>query len=152
MREYGPNELVERGLKSPWRILWEQLTAVMMLVLVVAAAIRALSGDYLDAGAILATVALNAILGFVQGYRAERAMAALKKLAAPLVRVRRAGRVQEIGAGELVPGGHFGLWKGGLEQALPRVTEAPFNSERKRMTTIHRLRNLRRYLPDLQII
>jgi P-type Ca2+ transporter type 2C len=124
LSEYGPNELVERGLKSPWRILWEQLTAVMMLVLVVAAAIKALSGDYLDAVAILAIVALNAVLGFVQEYRAERAMAALKQLAAPLVRVRRAGRVQEIAARELVPGDIILLEAGSAVPADARVIES----------------------------
>jgi P-type Ca2+ transporter type 2C len=122
--EHGPNELVERGLKSLWRILWEQITAVMMLVLVVAAAIKALSGDYLDAGAILAIVALNAALGFAQEYRAERAMAALKKLAAPLVRVRRAGRVQEIAARELVPGDIILLEAGSAVPADARVVES----------------------------
>ena len=49
LAEYGPNELIERGLKSPWLILWEQLTAVMVVILIIAAAISAVLGDYKDA-------------------------------------------------------------------------------------------------------
>jgi len=52
LAKYGPNELIERGLKSPWRILWEQLTAVMILILIVSAVISAFLGDYKDAIAI----------------------------------------------------------------------------------------------------
>lgn len=93
---YGPNQLVERGIKSHWRILWEQMTAVMVVILVIAAVISVAIGDFKDAVAILAIVILNAILGFVQEYRAERAMLALKQLAVPVVKVRRDGRIQEI--------------------------------------------------------
>ena len=64
---FGPNELIERGLKSPWAILWEQLTAVMVVVLIIAAVISALLGDWLDAWVILAIVVINAILGFHPG-------------------------------------------------------------------------------------
>ena len=104
LRQHGHNELVERGLKSPWRILWEQVTAPMMLVLLFAAGIKALFRDWRDTIAILAIVLLNALLGFFQEYRAERAMAALKRMASPLVRVRRGGRVEQVPAAELVPG------------------------------------------------
>ena len=104
LAEYGPNELVERAGKSPWLILWEQFTAVMVVILIIAAVISFVLGDALDAIAIMLIVVLNAILGFSQEYRAEKTMAALKKMAAPSVRVRREGRVQVIPAGELVPG------------------------------------------------
>ena len=83
LAEYGLNELVERGVKSPWRILWEQLTAVMVVILIVSAVISAFLGDYKDAVAIMAIVVLNAILGFTQEYRAEKAMAALKNWPCP---------------------------------------------------------------------
>ena len=83
LAEHGPNELVERGLKSPWRILWDQLTGLMVVILIVAAAISGALGDWKDAIAILAIVVLNAALGFSQEFRAEKAMAALKKLAVP---------------------------------------------------------------------
>ncbi len=102
--QYGPNELVERGLKSPWQILLEQFRETMVIVLIVAALISALIGDVKDMIAILAIVILNAVLGFVQEYRAEQAMAALKKMSAPVVKVRRDGHVVEIKSVELVPG------------------------------------------------
>jgi Ca2+-transporting ATPase len=81
-RGTGPNELFERELKSPWRIVWEQATSVMALVLLGAAAIKGTiailegkSGEWIDAGAILVVVLLNVLLGFMQEYRAEKAMA-----------------------------------------------------------------------------
>jgi len=121
---YGSNELIERGLKRPWQILWEQLKATMVVILIVAAVISALLGDYKDAVAILAIVVLNALLGFRQEYQAERAMAALKKLAVPTVRVRRDGHVQEISARELVPGDIVSLEAGNLVPADGRLVES----------------------------
>ncbi|MEW6173652.1 MAG: cation-translocating P-type ATPase [Bacillota bacterium] len=122
--EYGPNTLKERGPKSPWRILWEQLTAVMIIVLIIAAAASVFLHDYKDAAAILTIVILNAVLGFVQEYRAEKAMAALKRLATPAVKVRRNGEVQEISAVGLVPGDIFFLEVGGIVPADGRLLEA----------------------------
>jgi Ca2+-transporting ATPase len=124
LAEYGPNELIERGLKSPWRILWEQLTAIMVVILIIAAVVSLALGDYKDAIAILAIVVLNAVLGFTQEYRAERAMAALKKLAVPTVKVRRDGRLEEISARDLVPGDLVLLEAGGLVPADGRVVES----------------------------
>lgn len=92
---YGPNELVDRGVKSIWKILWEQLTDVMVLLLIVASIISAFIGEISDTFVILAIVVLNTILGLTQEYRAERAIAELKKLAVPTVRVRRGGRITE---------------------------------------------------------
>ncbi len=102
--EHGPNELTEAGAKSPWRILAEQFTSVLIIILVIAAIVSALLGDYKDAGAILAIVLLNGALGFRQEYKAEKTMIALRKMAAPVVKVRRAGEVREVRAAELVPG------------------------------------------------
>jgi Ca2+-transporting ATPase len=103
LREHGPNELVERAAKSPWRILLAQFTETMVIILIVAALASGLLGKATEAVAILAIVVMFAILGFIQEYRAERAMAALKKLAVPTVRVRREGRVQEIPATRSLP-------------------------------------------------
>jgi Ca2+-transporting ATPase len=122
--QVGPNELIERGVKSPWLILWEQLTAVMMLVLVAAAGIKLFLGEYVDAVAILAIVVLNAVLGLIQEYRAERAMAALKRMAAPMVRVRRDGRVRDIPARTLVPGDVILLEAGSIVPADARLVES----------------------------
>jgi Ca2+-transporting ATPase len=124
LAEYGPNELIERGLKSPLLILWEQLTALMVVILIIAAAVSAALGDYKDAVAILAIVVLNAVLGFTQEYRAEKAMAALKKLAVPTVKVRRGGHVREVSARELVPGDIVLLEAGALIPADGRLLES----------------------------
>jgi Ca2+-transporting ATPase len=77
MTTQGFNELAEYGRKSSWRMGWEQLTSMMVVVLMVAAGASVLLGDYRDAVAILIIVVLNALLGFSQEYRTERAMAAL---------------------------------------------------------------------------
>ncbi len=102
--EHGPNELTEAGAKSPWRILAEQFTSLLIIILVIAAVVSAALGDLEDAIAILAIVILNGALGFRQEYKAEKTMSALRKLAAPIVRVRRGGEVREVPAAELVPG------------------------------------------------
>ena len=70
---YGSNELEGRGLKSGWLIVWEQLTSLMMLILLAAAAVSIFLGDYSDSIAIGAILALNVLLGFAQEYRAEKA-------------------------------------------------------------------------------
>ena len=124
IKKYGYNELVERGGRSPWRILWEQLTATMVLILIAAAVISGALGKWQEAVAILAIVILFALLGFVQEYRAERAMAALKKLAVPLVRARRDGSVLELPARDLVPGDIILLEAGNIVPADIRILES----------------------------
>jgi Ca2+-transporting ATPase len=103
LAEHGPNELVERGLKSSWCILLEQFTGLLVIILIVAAVVSLALSDWKDAIAILAIVVLNAVWGFSQEFRAEKAMAALKQLAVPTVKVRRDGHMVEISARELVP-------------------------------------------------
>ena len=119
----GPNELVERGVTSPWRILWDQLTAIMVVILISAAIISAFLGDFKDASAIIVIVILNAVLGFTQEHRAEKAMAALKRLAVPNVKVRRDGQVREISAKDLVPGDIVLLDAGSAVPADGRLVE-----------------------------
>ncbi len=102
--KYGKNEIEERGLRSPWKVLLAQFTEVMVLMLLGAAVISFFLGETTDGLMILLIVILNAILGFTQEYRAEKAMAALKKLAVHTVRVRRDGQVKVIDAIHLVPG------------------------------------------------
>jgi Ca2+-transporting ATPase len=122
-KRFGSNELIERGLKSPWRILFEQFTDAMVIVLLVAAAISIFVKDPRDAIVIGAIVVLNAILGFVQEYRAERAMAALKRMAAPRVKVRREGELKQLDSHELVPGDIILLEAGDAVPADARVIE-----------------------------
>jgi Ca2+-transporting ATPase len=123
LEERGTNELEDRGSRSPWAILWDQFTSTMIVILIVAALASALLGDYEDSIAIAIIVVLNAAFGFVQEYRAERAMAALQQMSAPRVKVRREDRVREISARELVPGDVVLLEAGNLVPADGRLLE-----------------------------
>ncbi len=124
LKQYGLNELKERALKSPWQIIWEQLTALIVVVLIVAAIISASIGDYKDTIAILAVVIFNALLGFNQEYRAGQALAALKRMAVPTVKVCRDRRLAEIPALQLVPGDIVLLEAGNLVPADCRLLES----------------------------
>ncbi|MEG4408533.1 cation-transporting P-type ATPase [Microcoleus sp. MON2_D5] len=109
LQQYGPNELEETGGRSPWSIFVDQFTNIMLLMLMGVAVISAFldirSNTFpKDAIAIFAIVILNGILGYFQEQSAEKALAALKNLASPLVRVVRDGKTSEIAAKELVPG------------------------------------------------
>lgn len=121
---HGANELVEKGGRTPLKILWEQLTATMVLILISAAVVAALLGDTKNAVAILAIVILYAILGFIQEYRAEQAIASLKRLSVPNVRVMRDSKLAEISARELVPGDVLLLETGNIIPADARLLEA----------------------------
>ncbi|MEI7945263.1 MAG: cation-translocating P-type ATPase [bacterium] len=124
LAEHGPNELVEKGGRTPWQILWEQVTATMVLILIAAAVISGFLGDTKNLVAILSIVVLYTFLGFIQEYRAEKAIAALKKLSVPSVRVRRNGQLAELSARELVPGDILLLETGNLIPADVRLLEA----------------------------
>jgi Ca2+-transporting ATPase len=124
LEQYGANELVERGGRKPLQILWEQLTATMVLILIAAAVVAGLLGDTKNTIAILAIVILYALLGFSQEYRAEKAIAALKKMSVPNVRVLRDGQLQEIPAHDLVPGDVVQLETGNVIPADLRLLEA----------------------------
>jgi P-type Ca2+ transporter type 2C len=137
LAQFGPNELVEKGGRTPWKILWEQASATMVLILLAAALIAFLLGDYQDAFAILAIVVLFVLLGFFQDYRAEKAISALKKLSVPSVRVIRDGTLTEVSARELVPGDILQLEAGNIlpadvhliETANLRIQEAALTGE-----------------------
>ncbi len=123
VEQYGLNEVVDQGGRRPWQILLGQLAGVMTLVLFAAAAISVFLGDVLDAVVILAIVVLNAAFGFFQEYRAEQSMAALKRMAAPVVRVRRDGQVREISARDIVPGDVVVLETGNVVPADARLLQ-----------------------------
>ena len=106
---FGVNELKETGGRSPLTILWDQFTNIMLIMLIAVAIVSAildLRQDNFpkDAIAIFTIVILNGILGYFQESRAEKALAALKRLSSPHVRVIRDGNTQEVDAKELVPG------------------------------------------------
>ncbi len=121
--QYGPNELKEGGGVSPVKLLVAQFTNTMVLILIAAAVVSGLLGKVTETAAIAAIVILFALLGFYQEYRAEQAMAALKRLAVPLVRVRRKGELVEISAKRLVPGDVVLLEAGNAIPADLRVVE-----------------------------
>jgi len=124
LRQYGPNELQEQASKGPLRMLLEQFTQTMVLILIVAAVVSGLLGKGMETAAIGAIVILFGLLGFASEYRAERAMASLKKLAVPVVRVRREGRLLEISTHELVPGDIIVLETGNSVPADARLIES----------------------------
>jgi len=124
LEHYGPNELIERGIKSPWQILGEQFTGIMVIILIISAVISVFLHEYTDALVIMVIVVLNALLGFTQEYQAEKAMAALKRMAVPKVKVRRDGHLVEISARELVPGDLIQLEAGDAVPADARLVEA----------------------------
>jgi len=96
LEQYGPNQLEEAPRPTFLKMLWEQLNNFVVILLIVASLISALLGDYVEAAAIMAIVVLNAVLGIVQERRAEEALAALKKIAAPDAQVVRDGRRTSI--------------------------------------------------------
>ena len=103
-RTSGWNELAAAAPESAWKRFWAQFRDVVVWILIAAAVISGVMGEWTDAAAILAIVLLNALLGFFQEERAEKALAALQRMAAPLAKVFRAGQLASIPARELVPG------------------------------------------------
>ncbi len=104
LEEYGHNELKEKKKKTVFMMFLDQFKDFMILVLIAAAIISGFIGEPVDTIAIIVIVFLNAIIGFIQEYRAEKAMAALKKMAAPFAIVNRNGVAANIPASEIVPG------------------------------------------------
>jgi P-type Ca2+ transporter type 2C len=102
--EYGYNELGEEAKTSPFILFLNQFKNTLIIILIAATVLSALIGDLLDAGIILAIVVFCAVLGFVQEYRAGRALDALKKMLTPTTTVLRGGKELEVLARELVPG------------------------------------------------
>ncbi len=120
---HGPNEIAERARRSPWRLLLEQFTDFMILVLIGAAVLAGALGDLVDTLAIMVIVVLNGLVGFVQAWRADRALAALKRLAAAHATVLRDGRLRRITANALVPGDIVLIEAGNQIPADLRLTE-----------------------------
>jgi Ca2+-transporting ATPase len=124
LEKYGPNELLERPRPGFWHHLLNQFTQFLVLILIVSAVVSFFLGEYVEAGAIMAIVVLNAVLGVVQESKAEEALAALQKMAAPEARVVRDGHVATIPARELVPGDVVALETGNYVPADMRLAEA----------------------------
>jgi Ca2+-transporting ATPase len=124
LEKYGRNELVEKGKQSLLAMVIDQFRDFMILILIAAAVVSGFVGDLADTIAILVIVILNAVIGVVQEYRAEKAMEALKQMAAPVALVFRDGRVTTIPGSEIVPGDLVLLEAGGIVPADMRLTEA----------------------------
>ncbi len=124
LRQYGPNQLTEKARPGPLRIFFDQFRDFMILVLIAAAVISGVIGDVTDTIAILVIVVLNAVIGFVQEYRAERAMAMLRQLSAPFALVLRDGAPVTLPAVQLVPGDIVLLEAGQIIPADLRLLEA----------------------------
>jgi len=121
LAKYGSNELREKAGRGPLRIFFEQFQDLIIWVLIAAALVSGFLKEWVDAFAILAIVILNAIMGLVQEYRAEKSLAALKKLSAPNAKAIRSGAVASIPASELVPGDLIELEAGDNVPADARV-------------------------------
>ncbi len=123
LKQFGPNILIEKKKKSPFIMFLYQFRDFMILVLIVAAVISGFIGELSDTIAIVVIVVINAVIGFVQEYRAEKAMEALKKMAAPTATVLRDGQPGTEPASELVPGDLVVLEAGRIVPADMRLVE-----------------------------
>lgn len=121
---YGPNVLKEVGKRSVLRMFADQFVSALVLVLLIAVLVSLLVGSVKDAIAILTVLFLNGILGFAQDFRAEKAIAALRKLSTPMVRVRRGGVVTEMASSGLVPGDVVMIEAGNIVPADGRIVES----------------------------
>lgn len=103
LEQYGPNKLVEEEKISKLKILLHQFTSPLIYILLIAGVVTILLKEYIDSGVIFAVVILNAIIGYIQEYKAEESVRALKKMLVPKARVIRDGKEKEITSEELVP-------------------------------------------------
>lgn len=123
LQKYGKNILKVTKQKSWLREFFEEFTDLMVIILIIAALFAAFSGDLTDAGVILFIVILNAVIGFVQKYKAEKALEALNKMIAPKARVIRSGKEQTIDASLIVPGDLLVLNEGDQIPADAKLVE-----------------------------
>jgi Ca2+-transporting ATPase len=124
LAQHGPNELETARAAGPWKLLLDQFKNVLIIILLVAVGLSIVLGHATEAIVIAAIVVLAAVLGFVQEYRAERAIEALGRLAAPTATVLRDGREADVPARELVPGDLLLLRAGDRASADGRLVEA----------------------------
>lgn len=138
LNEFGPNELREEKRTTPLIILLNQFRSILVIILVIAALVSGLVlREYVDMYVIGAIVVMNAILGFVQEYKAEKAVEALKKMVAPTSRIIREGKEKTIPSKDLVPGDIILFDEGVripadarlIEVASLKVDEAPLTGE-----------------------
>jgi Ca2+-transporting ATPase len=121
--EYGKNQITDKKKKTIFQMMLHQLTDFMILVLIAAAVISGVLGDVTDTVIILSIIIINAVVGFIQEYRAEKAMEALKQMAATNARILREGKATDTPASDLVPGDVVMLEAGNIIPADIRFFE-----------------------------
>src|SRR5690349_3309151 len=124
LEQFGSNELARQKATPAWRVFLAQFKGALIWLLLGACVISAALGEVGDAIAIGAILLINAIVGFLQEYRAERAVLALRSMTAPHARVRRDGHAQVIPSAQVVPGDVLLLEAGDLVAADARLLEA----------------------------
>lgn len=124
VQQYGPNQLEAKPARSHFVIFIAQFKSLIILLLAVATAVAFAIGDFLEGISVIVVMLINALIGFFTETKAERAIAALKKQAAPTARVIREGKETEIAASELVPGDLAILSAGARTPADGRVIES----------------------------
>jgi len=124
LREHGPNELVGRKPPGFWQLILKQLNNYLIWILLVAMVVSAALGEWVDAVVITLIVVINAVLGVIQESKAEKALEALQKMAAPLAKVIRDGVYSEVPGRELVPGDIVSLEAGNYVPADLRLIES----------------------------
>jgi len=123
-RDSGPNELQSAPPEPLWKKVASQFTDLVVWILIVAALIAGVMGEWVDTFAILTIVVMNGLIGFMQEERAERALASLQKLSSPMSRVLRDGTIHLLPASELVPGDCIQLEAGDNVPADARLLTA----------------------------
>jgi Ca2+-transporting ATPase len=123
LAEFGPNELRKEEKASPFSLFLSQFKNVLIIILLAATVLSLLVGEWIDALMIAAIVLLSAGLGFVQEYKAEKALEALKKMLSPTITVLRDAREEEIPSRDLVPGDIVLLEAGDKIPADARLVE-----------------------------
>jgi Ca2+-transporting ATPase len=137
LEKYGYNELKKEEGVSPFTLFVNQFKNILIIILLIATALSAVVGETFDAALILVIVLFCAVLGFVQEYRAERALEALKKMLSPTITALRGGKEEEVPSKELVPGDILLLEAGDkiptdarlVENHSLRCDEAPLTGE-----------------------
>uniref|UniRef100_A0A7C4XC10 P-type Ca(2+) transporter n=1 Tax=candidate division WOR-3 bacterium TaxID=2052148 RepID=A0A7C4XC10_UNCW3 len=137
LEKFGPNEIKQAKKKTPFEMLLDQFKDFMILILIVAAIISGIVGEPIDTIAIIVIVIVNGIIGFIQEYRAEKAIEALRKMAQTNIKVRRNNIIYNIPVAEIVPGDIVLLEAGNIvpadmrliEVAQLKIDEAPLTGE-----------------------
>lgn len=124
LAQYGPNEIRESHPVRWYHILLSQFKNIMVIILMLAAGVSLAVGEHIDAAAIGVIVIINAVVGFIQEYKAEKAVDALKKMTAPHAIVLREGKILKIAARELVPGDVIVLEEGSFIPADARLLKS----------------------------